>query len=97
MRKISEQMLNAIRSRKNWHKDNTAVVCINNTHSKVLLHNNHIATVVYDNMGGHRVIVRTDTFAQWPTRTTTERLRAMGCNVCVRKGVAHVDGEAVSL
>ena len=32
------------------------------------------------------------TFRAWPTATTASRLRALGFNATIRKGVPHLDG-----
>ena len=33
------------------------------------------------------------TFRAWPTATTASRLRALGFDATIRKGVPHLDGE----
>jgi len=94
MRKIEEQMLNAIRSRKNWAGGNTQVVVHNPTGtSDIHLHGNHIASVPSDLSG---IIVNTDTLRRWPTVTTKSRLRALGANITQQKGVIYLDGKAVA-
>ena len=70
MRKIEQQMNNAISNNKNWQSANTAVTFDSETNeSKVYLHGNHIATVG-------------DDFVQifdggWQSNTTKSRLNAI--------------------
>jgi hypothetical protein len=45
---------------------------------------------------GEVVQVDTATLLEWPTRTTMSRLRALGADVCTRKGVVMLDGEEVA-
>ena len=70
MRKIEQEMNNAISNNKNWQSANTAVTYDEQTNeSKVYLHGNHIATVGEDFVqifdGGHQ------------TMTTKSRLNAI--------------------
>ena len=81
MRKIEQQMNNAISNNLNWQSANTAVTYNDETgESKVYLHGNHIATVGEDFVqifdGGHQ------------TMTTKSRLNA----ICSEHGIA---GEGV--
>ena len=85
MRQIEKEMLAAIAAGRDWSKDNTKVIG-----PRVLLHGHHIAT-----LGNDGVLVNTDTLRQWPTRTTMSRLRALGVNVCTRKGEVLLNGEAI--
>jgi len=70
MRKIEQEMNNAISNNKNWQSANTAVTFDSETNeSKVYLHGNHIATVG-------------DDFVQifdggWQSNTTKSRLNAI--------------------
>lgn len=70
MRKIEQEMNNAISNNKNWQSANTAVTFDPETNeSKVYLHGNHIATVG-------------DDFVQifdggWQSNTTKSRLNAI--------------------
>ena len=79
MRLIEEQMLAAVRNQVIWSKTNTSVVYRSaNNISHISLHGNHIAT--YDH--ANRVMVpNLKTLAEWPTRTTKSRLKALGVNV----------------
>ena len=75
MRKIEEQMNQAVASNKSWTSANTSVTyCPESDESRVYLHGNHIATVgddflqVFD--GG------------WQTNTTKSRLNALINRFC---------------
>ena len=68
MRKIEQQMNEAILNRKDFRKDNTEVITISDC-SFVYLHGNHIATV------GARNLDICD--AGWQTVTTKSRLNAL--------------------
>ena len=81
MRKIEQQMNNAISNNKNWQSANTAVTFDEETGiSKVFLHGNKIAEVSDNDMtifdGG------------WQTVTTKSRLNALCEEFCI-------DGEGV--
>jgi hypothetical protein len=92
MRVIEEEMLSAIESASNWSKDNTAVEFVESTGgSDVFLHGHHIATVDWRG----NVIIMTSTLRQWPTRTTMSRLRALGVDVCTRKGEVLLNGREI--
>lgn len=91
MRKIEAYMLRAIHTRTNFAKDNTRVE-IKGSYAMVYLHGNHIATV---NRFG-LLEVNTDTLLEYPTRTTLSRLRALGADVCIRKGEVILNGEPLS-
>ena len=79
MRKIEQQMIDAIRVGKDWKSANTEVITISDV-SWVYLHGNHIATVYEDSVevfdGG------------WQSNTTKSRLNAI-CNAFC------IDGEGV--
>ena len=96
MRKIEQQMLQAIRCRCDWRSENTAVVILNDGQATaVYLHGNRIATsYIWEGVRGFSVDL--DTLKRWPTKTTISRLRALGVNVYVRKGQAYVDDVAIS-
>ena len=83
MRKIEQQMCQAIQNNKNWAGSNTSVITEDNV-SKVYLHGNHIATVDDDTMtifdGG------------WQSNTTKSRLNALCDEFCVAgEGVFQKD------
>ena len=89
MRVIEKEMLAAIESARDWSKDNTRVERIGSTGaSDVLLHGHHIATVQRNGVA----LVMVNTLRDYPTRTTMSRLRALGVNVCTRKGEVLLDG-----
>lgn len=96
MRKIEQQMLNAINSIRNntsakgWSNDNTIVTNAGDR-AKVFLHGNHIADVFNTGV----LDVNADTLARWPTPTTKSRLRALGANVATRKGVTYLNNVAI--
>jgi hypothetical protein len=92
MRKIEQQMLNAINSRKAWMFSNTSVTPIDDVNSAIYLHGNHIADV---NSRTGFVMVNADTLRRWSTPTTKSRLRALGANVSTRKGITYLDNVAI--
>ena len=79
MRKIEQQMIEAIKEGKDWKNANTEVITISDV-SWVYLHGNHIATVYEDSVevfdGG------------WQSNTTKSRLNAICDAFCI-------DGEGV--
>jgi len=91
MRKIEQQMNRAIAQGINWAGGNTQVITHNNGVSEVFLHGHHIARCY-----GLEVDVDKVTLLNWPTRTTMSRLRALGVNVCTRKGHVVLNGEVLS-
>ena len=96
MRKIEQQMLAAIRSRKNWKSGNTETVVFAGPEgavSMVYLHGNHIADVCLQTGG---VYVNRETLRNWPTTTTKSRLRALNADLVQRKGVLYLNGEEVA-
>jgi hypothetical protein len=99
MRKIEKEMMAAINSGRDWGKDNTRVTVAAGYRSywaDVHLHGNHIAEVLC-RMGCDDVVKpNLDTLRRYPTRTTMSRLRALGVDVCTRKGVVLLDGQPIS-
>lgn len=77
MRKIEEQMIQAIKERKDFSKSNTKVIVYKNT-AKVFLHGNLIAVYSY------RSNKTMYSSAGWQTNTTKSRLNALGGNICQR-------------
>ena len=73
MRKIEENMLQAIAARKNWRSGNTAVEVETSGAVSVWLHGNCIAVI-----DGQSKKFKT---AGWATVTTASRLRALGANI----------------
>jgi hypothetical protein len=92
MRKIEEQMNEALANGVNWAGSNTTVTDSSREGAQdVYLHGNHIATVFCDGS----VMVNKETLAEYPTNTTKSRLRALGADVTTRKGITYLDGVAV--
>lgn len=91
MRLIEKEMVRAAYTGRAWAKDNTTVARGENK-SLVFLHGHHIASVIRDT---GRLIVRPNikTLKAWPTRTTMSRLRALGVDVCTRKGKIILNGK----
>lgn len=99
MRKIEQQMLNAIESKRNWSLDNTLVHIENGggnpfgLRAEIYLHGNHIADYWYDDK---QLDVNTRTLIDWNTRTTKSRLRALGAKVATRKGIIYLNNVAIN-
>ena len=96
MRVIEKEMLEAIKHGRDWSKDNTYVVVDAGYRSyfvDVFLHGNHIAEVLCRMGCDDRIHVNRTTLRNWPTRTTLSRLRALGVDVCTRKGEVMLNGE----
>lgn len=99
MRKIEQQMLNAIESKRNWSLDNTLVHIENGggnpfgLRAEIYLHGNHIADYWYNDK---QLDVDTRTLIDWNTRTTKSRLRALGAKVATRKGIIYLNNVAIN-
>jgi hypothetical protein len=76
VKKIEQQMVNAIYNKQSWASGNTKV-WRGDKSCNVWLHNNHIADVYDDG----RIVINEYTLSRWPTNTTKSRLRALGANV----------------
>lgn len=96
MRKIEQQIWNAIKTKKSLNAGNTRVEYLPELnepmharieYAKVYLHGHHIASYTYSL---NRVDYNPMTLAQWPTRTTKSRLRALGVNVYTKNGKTFV-------
>jgi hypothetical protein len=96
MRKIEQQMISAIHSRKSWQSGNTMVMLRLDGSLSVYLHGNHIAEIG-GIVGADRdfLIVNTETLRRWSTPTTKSRLRALGADVATRKGVTYLNNVAI--
>ena len=98
MRVIEKEMLEAIKHGRDWSKDNTRVEIdagYRTYFADVYLHGNHIAEIIC-RMGWPDVVKpNVDTLRDYPTRTTMSRLRALGVDVCTRKGEPMLNGEAI--
>ncbi len=91
MRKIEQQMNRAIARGESWAGGNTQVVTLANGVSEVFLHGHHIAQCY-----GTETEVDIETLLDWPTRTTMSRLRALGVDVCTRRGDIYLNGEKLA-
>ena len=92
MRKIEQQMIDALRAGRAWQSGNTVVSAPDRTgRVAVYLHGNHIA----DWREG-QAVPNLGTLANWPTATTKSRLRALGVPIEQRKGSIYVNGELVA-
>lgn len=93
MRKIEQEMMKAIESRRDWVKDNTAVIFSDHggnpyLDATVYLHNNEIAYLLPDG----DIVAIPETFKEYPTSTTRSRLRTLGINASVKNFKACIDG-----
>ena len=109
MRKIEMNMNAAIMLGRDWKQANTETFHWYRLHDDgseseaidVFLHGHHIATVwgicngVETPRDQWTVEVNTNTLRAWPTRTTMSRLRALGVDVCARKGEVLLNGETI--
>mgnify|MGYP003630141075 CR=1 FL=1 len=104
MRKIEAEMIAAIQAGNTFLKDNTevrAVHVLGETEAddfevmNVYLHGNEIASVFHAGTPDECTTVDLGTLRRWPTRTTMSRLRALGVDVCTRKGEVLIDGVAL--
>lgn len=102
MRKIEQQMLNAVKAKADkWINNNTAVFFISaresgnpfGDRSEIYLHGNLIAEYWHDLPVP--LEVDTGTLARWSTPTTKSRLRALGADVYTRKGVTYLNNVAI--
>lgn len=91
MRKIEQQMMDAIFAGRNWAGSNTMTQANNDGSVDVYLHGHHIANCVGDNERDLKVAVNKRTLFNWATVTTKSRLRAMGVNVYHKKHTLHLD------
>lgn len=100
MRKIEQQLQDAIRTGRNWAGGNTTVTqrpsdVPGRTLVEVSLHGNHIATLHTDTMF---LRINRETFRNWPTRTTASRLHALSLissnrpRINIIKRAACIDG-----
>ena len=95
MRKIEQDMLKALRDRRDWKAGNTAVhfttLPNDKGHSRpqavVTLHGNPIAVLRSDGA----LVACVETFERWATSTTASRLRALGFGASIRGGEPHLE------
>lgn len=88
MRKIEQQMMQAIETNRVWAGGNTSVIrdADNPNMMVVSLHGNHIASI---EIADGRILgrwINLKTLDGYPTATTLSRLRAMGFRVRKAKG-----------
>jgi len=89
MRKIEQQMCDAVRQAKTWKSGNTQVLTYKDGQTLILLHDNLIARKFEADKD---LLPNASTFLAYPTRTTASRLSALGFDVCIRQGEAYIDG-----
>ena len=97
MRKIEQQMNDAVKGMRRWVGSNTMVGCYRSNDGKTLcseiyLHGNHIAT--FDHLT-QNLKVNLYTLRKWPSMTTRSRLRALGADLVRIKGVLHLNGKSI--
>lgn len=89
MRKIEEEMVEAVLYQQNWKKDNTKVIYFPETDiSKVYLYEKHIGS--YD----HQTKLfepNVSTLLAWPTVTTRSRLSALGVSIYQKNHCQYID------
>ena len=95
MRKIEQEMIQAVRDGENWTKGNTEVynesygIC-------VFLENNLIGYIpATEGRKIGKFAADTETFRRFPTRTTASRLRALGVDARIVGGRATIDGKYI--
>ena len=94
MRKIEREMLVAIENQvMNWRHDNTMVAYKPTDNvSKIYLHGHLIAIYSHNDK---TVAANASILAEYPTRTTKSRLRALGVNVYTKKSIVYLDDKAL--
>lgn len=85
MRKIEERMLKAFKKKRNWRERNTQVI-VTPIGVTVWLYHHCIAKTNINNEVKY-------SFGGYNSATTRSRLRALGCNVSVKKGFPYRDGK----
>lgn len=90
MRQLEKDMIKAIQARKTWKKGNTRTWQADRETTAIFLHDIPIALYAHDT---NKVFVHLDILAEWPTRTTCSRLRALGVPVSLKKGKPLIEGE----
>ncbi len=99
MRKIESEMVHNVMMGRDWSQTNTSTQRASSDDAVMMvrLHGHHIATVwgACHGRDQWQVEVNTNTLCAWPTRTTMSRLRALGVDVCTRKGEVMLDGVAL--
>lgn len=93
MRKIEQEMLNAVRALRTWTSSNTQTVIGDHGILSILLHGHTIAWALKDGS----IKVNKAVFYNWPTRTIASRLRALGVSASISKGAPCIDGKPLSI
>lgn len=93
MRKIEQDMLNAVRAMRTWVGGNTQTVMGDHGILSIRLHGHTIAWALKDGS----IKVNEAVLAEWPTRTTKSRLRALGVNVYTKGFVTYVEDKPVTI
>ena len=88
MRKIEQEMIQALQTNSYLCKGNTMV---HGNDGDVYLHGNHIANVSKDGV----LKVNLYTLRKWPSMTTRSRLRALGADLVSIKGTLHLNGKSI--
>lgn len=100
MRKIEQQMIEAIRAKRDWKSGNTKVVherANGINYADIYLHDNLIAVATPDTWDSYACAQPNRAmFRAYPTRTTRSRLRALGVNASIKNGAANIDGMEVT-
>jgi len=91
MRKIEQQMIAAVNAGKEWKNDNTETV-ISDDQLLIKLHGNTIAvkSLITDVLWLDQA-----TFRAYPTRTTVNRLRALGFNAGIKQFAPCINGKPI--
>ena len=99
MRKIEQQMVNAVNNRRPWSGGNTQVSWdVNDSESRAVgqVHlYGHLIAWLEQHDGNIVVVPQESTFRNWPTRTTRSRLVALGVNACIKDFAPCIDGLAL--
>ena len=107
MRKIEEQMIEAIRSKQDWKSYKNAqgypameVVHVREhgiNYADIYLHANLIAVATPDTWDARPCAnPNRAMFRAYPKALTRSRLRALGVNASIKNGAAHIDGMEVT-
>ena len=94
MRKIEQEMNEAIANGNNWQKDNTAIIFTRHhdeLQGAVYLHNNMVAHIT----PGKTIVPVEETFRQYPTRTTASRLRGLGVDARIKNSRPMINDQFI--
>lgn len=95
MRKIEQNMRQAIREQRNWRKDNTRVHIVGDI-AYIKLHGHELAMYAYPT---RTLYLNLQTLNDWPTPTTRSRVRALGVPIYQRNWEQYIvrDGEPLNV